>query len=110
MLNTASDLPEDRIVCRMFLLLVLTVLLHFDRKKAKKAAVEMNGNGDSGAAAAAAARSSTKVKQMMKSEYDKLGRMQGRQVKLNFDSWIPFRFNMSSFLVSHTTMLNYLSS
>ena len=79
MLNTASDLPEDRIVCRMFLLLVLTVLLHFDRKKAKKAALEMNGNGDSGAAAAkSAARSSTKVKQMMKSEYDKLGRVQGR--------------------------------
>ena len=77
-----SYLPERWTVCRMFLLFVLTVLLHLDRKKAKKAAVEMNGNGDSGAAAA----SSTKVKQMMKSEYDKLGRMQGHQVQLDFDS------------------------
>ena len=76
----------------MFLLFVLTVLLHFDRKKAKKAAVEMNGNGDSGAAAA---KSSTKVKQMMKSEYDKLGRMQGRQVKLDFDSTCRTRSSSS---------------
>ena len=92
MLNTASNLPEDRIVCRVFLLVVLNWRLHVDRKKAKKAAVEMNGIGDSGAAAAAAAaaRSSTKVKQMMKSEYDELGRMKGRQVKLNFDSWLNF--------------------
>ena len=54
--------------------MVTAVLLHFDRKKAKKAAVEMNGNGGSGTAAA---RSSMKVKQLMRNEYEKLGKMQG---------------------------------
>ena len=57
---------------RAFLLIVLTVLLHFDRRKAKKDAVAMNGNGGG-----AAARSSVKVKQLMKNEYEKLGKMQG---------------------------------
>ena len=75
--KSISKLPERWILHRVFLLIVLTVLLHFDRKKAKKAAVKMNGNGDN--SEATATRKSIMIKELMKSEYEKLGRMQGRR-------------------------------